>query len=310
MTPGHGCPRRPALAAAALLALASCGRPAAPPPAAAAPRYLVGEPYALRGIWYYPREDYGLNETGLASVVADSAAGRRTANGEVYDPAVLTAAHRTVQLPAILRVSNLENGRSLLVRADDRGPADPGRVVELSRRAAELLGIAPGRPAQVRVEVENGPSRALAASLERAPGEAAPLSVATAPGGNVQRETLALPPGARQAATVREGRGPAVLASAGAGANDAAPPARLPEVVTSGFAAPGQLMVQAGTFAGADAARRQAARLLGARAEPFGAGRRPEWRVRLGPFADVASADRALEQVLRSGASEARILVD
>ncbi len=300
---------RAGLAAALLLGLVSCGRPASPPVPAAQPRQLVGGPYALHGLWYYPREDYGLSETGLAAVAADASAGRRTANGEMYDPSALTAAHRTVQLPAILRVTNLDNGRSLLVRVDDRGPADPGRVVELSRRAAELLGIAPDRPAQVRLDAEAGMSRALADSLDRAPGEATGPTVATAPGGSVRREELAPPAGARQAGNVRRGRDP-VVAVADAPEAAATPPARLPESVTAAFASPGRLMVQVGVFAGADAARRQAARFPGARAEAFGPGRRPEWRVRLGPFADVADADRALDQVLRAGAAEARILVD
>ena len=298
------------LAAALPLGIAACARPPSSPPPVSRPVQTLGTPYSLRGLWYYPREDYGLNETGLVAVVADAGAGRRTTDGEVYDPAALTAAHRTVQLPAILRVSNLENGRVLLVRANDRGPADPGRLLALSRRAAELLGVAADRPAQVRVEVEPTMSRALAASLDRAPGESAGPAVAAAPSGPVRSESLAPPPGARQAAAVREGRGPLLAVTAGPAETGAAPPLRLPESVSQGFASPGRLLVQAGTFAGADPARRQAARLPGARAEPFGSGRQPEWRVRLGPFADAVAADGALEGVLRAGVAEARILVD
>lgn len=155
-----------------LLLLSACGE---------APRALVGEPYQLGGRWYYPREDFSYTATGLASVLPDRTAGRRTANGEIHDPAALMAAHRTLQLPAILRVTNLETGRSLRVRLNDRGPADPGREVALSRRAAELLGVPPGGAAQVRIAVEQEDSRALAAAAPR-PAEAAPLlPIATAP---------------------------------------------------------------------------------------------------------------------------------
>lgn len=305
-SPGTGCALAGVLLAG--LALSSCG-PRQPPVAPTPAVYTIGQPYSMGGLWSYPREDYGLVETGLAAVVPDARGGRRTTDGETYDPALLTAQHRTLQLPAILRVTNLENGRSLLVRVNDRGPQDPGRVIGLSPRAAELLGIAPGRPAQVRIAVEADLSRALAASLARAPGEMPALEIATAAAGTVQRESLDPPPGARA------GRpGQAGMAVSGAAAvpepDRTPPPERLPERVSQGPAMLGRLMIQLGSFTGADAARRLAARVPGARAEPFGPGRRPEWRVRLGPFPDAASADRALEQVLRTGVSEARILAD
>jgi rare lipoprotein A len=169
-----------------LAALAGCApRPAPPAPQ---PRYLVGQPYQMGGVWSYPREDFSLVETGLAAVAADQRSGRRTANGEIYDPAALTGAHRTLQLPAILRVTNLETGLELDIRLNDRGPGYPGRVVELSRRAAELLGLRTGGTAQVRIAVLAEPSRALAAGLPNP--EAPRIEVATAPVGAVQREDL------------------------------------------------------------------------------------------------------------------------
>ena len=310
MTPALGRAAGAALLALGL-ALAGCAPPE--PVGRAEPVYRLGQPYSLGGVWSYPREDFGLVETGLGTVIADARAGRRTANGEIHDPASLSAAHRTLQLPAILRVTNLETGRVVLVRLNDRGPAEPGRVLAVSARAAELLGMRPGRPAQLRLAVEAEPSRALAAGLPRAPGEAPALAVATAATGPVERETLAPPPGARQAERVREARAmPAMAAAAapGGGAEAALPPLNLPETVLSGPPMPGRLVIQLGTFTGPDGARRQAARVPGARAEATGSGRRAEWRVRLGPFPDVAAADRALEQVLRQGVSEARILVD
>ena len=297
----------------ALLLLAGCART---PPATPA-RYVVGEGYQLGGVWSYPREDFALVQTGLASVAADTRAGRRTTNGETHDPALLMAAHRTLQLPAIVQVTNLENGLQLDVRVNDRGPARPGRVLELSRRAATLLGIPPGGAAQIRLSVQAGPSRALADGLPQP--EAPRLAIAAAPVAGVQREDLAPPPGAVQAARVREARplpgqnpgaaGPASLAPA-------APPARLPETLTRIAAQPGQLYVEAATFGRRDLAQRQAARLagLGARVEQVGGGGRsaatPSFRVRIGPLPNVAAADRALEETLRLGVSEARILVD
>nr|WP_282571844.1 RlpA-like double-psi beta-barrel domain-containing protein [Roseomonas acroporae] len=289
----------------AVLALAGC-RPAPTASPAAAPRYTVGAPYEMGGVWSYPRADTTLVQSGLATILPDRRAGRRTADGEIHDPAALVAAHRTLQLPSILEVTNLENGRSLLVRANDRGPAPPGRVIGLSRRAAELLGVRDGT--QVRVAVRPAESQALAAAL---PGEEnAPPAVA-APRGAVATEALPPPPGARAAERVREA---APLARPAAGVTEAAPvvPDRLPEQVAQGAPSPGSLYVEAGTFSRRDMAARQAASLAGAGAtvQAGGPRGREQFRVRIGPLPDPAAADRTLEQVLRSGVSEARITVE
>ncbi|MFH5926281.1 septal ring lytic transglycosylase RlpA family protein [Roseomonas xinghualingensis] len=295
---------RPA-AVLGLLLLAGCWKPEPLPVAEG--RYMVGEPYQLRNLWFYPREDFGLVETGLAGVASDARAGRRTSNGEVHDPAGLMAAHRTLQLPAVVTVTNLENGRSLAVRVNDRGPADPGRAIELSRRSAELLGILPGRPAQVRVAVEGNLSRSLASALP-APEGSQPV-VQAAPTAAVQRETLAPIAGARQAERIREGRGPMVW-TADMRPEQAAAPLVLPERVAQGPAMPGMLHVQGSSFTSRAAAQQQAARLGGARVESIGSPRAPEFRVRIGPFVTPAEADRALDGALRAGVSEARIIVD
>jgi rare lipoprotein A len=305
-------PRRAAWALLPTLVLLSCARTPPPQPQ---PRYLVGEPYAMGGVWSYPREEFALVATGLASVAADARAGRRTTNGEIHDPAALTAAHRTLQLPAILEVTNLETGLQVQVRLNDRGPAAPGRVVELSRRAGQLLGVAPGRPAQVRIAVVTEPSRALAAGLPQP--DAPRLEIAAAPVAGVSRETLAPPPGATQAAQVRQARAfPGGQAATVAQPSLGMPPARMPEAVTRIGAAPGRLFLEAATFSRRDAAERQAARMFGtgARVEQVGGrgrgGGTPQFRVRAGPFGNVAEADRALEQAIRAGVSEARIIVD
>ena len=285
--------------------LAGC----APRQQAAQPRVQIGAPYQMGGVWSYPREDFGLTQTGLAAVAADTRAGRRTTNGETHDPTVLMAAHRTLQMPAILRVTNLETSLEIEVRVNDRGPTNPGRVVELSRRAAELIGLRPGGAAQVRIEVNGEASRALAAGL---PSPETPrIEVAAAPVAAVQREDLAPPPGTGQASRVREARAlPGVpLAAAQASGTTAAPPARLPERVTRVAAQPGLLFVETASFSRRDLAEQQAAR-IGGRVEAIGPRNRQTFRVRIGPLAGVAEADRALERTLRAGVSEARILVD
>ncbi len=114
-------------------------------------RYVVGKPYFTHGRWYYPATNPGYNRVGTASWYGAKFHGRRTANGEVYDMRRLTAAHPTLPLPSYLEVINLNNGRSLLVRANDRGPFISGRIVDLSARAAELLGFKHAGTTRVRV---------------------------------------------------------------------------------------------------------------------------------------------------------------
>lgn len=291
----------PLVCALTLALLAGCARPGP------APRVVVGEPYQMGGVWSYPREDFALVQTGLAFVAADQRAGRRTASGETFDPAQLMAAHRTLQLPAILRVTNLENGREIEVRVNDRGPAHPGRVLALSRRAADLLGIHPMGTAQLRIAVNGEASRALAGSLPNP--ESPPLEIAAAPVAAVAREDLAPPPGAVQARPREVRPLPGVPTSAIVAPTPAAVPGRLPERVTQGAPQPGRLFVEAPSFSRRDLAERMAAR-IGGRVEAVGPPGRQTFRVRIGPLPGVGAADRALEQTLRAGVSEARIIVD
>ncbi|HYZ30837.1 MAG TPA: RlpA-like double-psi beta-barrel domain-containing protein, partial [Crenalkalicoccus sp.] len=104
-----------------------------PPASAPQARYVIGTPYRMGGVWSYPREDFALVETGYSVVVPDTRSGRITADGEAWDPGAPLAAHRTLQLPAILRVTALKTGRSLDLRVIDRGPVEPGRILGLSR---------------------------------------------------------------------------------------------------------------------------------------------------------------------------------
>jgi rare lipoprotein A len=115
-------------------------------------RDQLGKPYQIRGKWYYPKEDKHYSRTGTASWYGDAFHGRLTANGEVYNVADLTAAHPTMPLPSYARVTNMANGASVIVRVNDRGPYHDGRLIDLSQRAAQMLGYANVGTAKVKVD--------------------------------------------------------------------------------------------------------------------------------------------------------------
>ena len=115
--------------------------------------YKVGAPYQVNGVWYYPRVDYGYDETGTASWYGEAFNGRSTANGEIFDLTQVSAAHKTLQLPSVVEVTNLQNNRALKVRVNDRGPFAGDRIIDLSRRAAQLLGFERTGTAPVRVRI-------------------------------------------------------------------------------------------------------------------------------------------------------------
>jgi len=115
-------------------------------------RDQLGKPYKVRGKMYYPKEEKGYKALGLASWYGDAFHGRLTANGEIYDMTHLTGAHPTMPLPSYARVTNVVNGSSVIVRINDRGPYHEGRVVDLSHRAADMLGFAGAGTAKVKVE--------------------------------------------------------------------------------------------------------------------------------------------------------------
>jgi rare lipoprotein A len=133
--------------------------------------YRVGKPYTVAGRVYVPEEDVNYREEGLASWYGDDFHGRLTANGEVFDMASLTAAHPTLPMPCYARVTNLSNGKSLIVRVNDRGPYHGNRVMDVSSRAAELLEFKGNGIARVRVEyvgrapLEGSDDRQLVATL-------------------------------------------------------------------------------------------------------------------------------------------------
>lgn len=118
----------------------------------------VGNPYKVAGVWYYPKEEPYYDETGHASWYGKDFHGKLTANGEIYNMNALTAAHKTLPMPSYVKVTNLENGRSIILRVNDRGPFVAGRLIDVSRRGAQLLGFQKQGVTRVRIQAsdENG----------------------------------------------------------------------------------------------------------------------------------------------------------
>jgi rare lipoprotein A len=284
--------------------------------AAARGIYKVGNPYKINGVWYYPRLDYEYLETGIASWYGPNFHGRRTANGEAFDQNIVSAAHRTLPLPSLVRVTNLENGRSIQVRVNDRGPFAHGRIIDLSRQGAQLLGFHRKGTAKVRVEVMAPESRQIAAQmgagdvqLARAlsGGDGGKPRITPAPSAAVTRAPLDGAPGAkapqRQAAPAPAPKAPPNNAVA---ALEQPVVTRVPVERTS-------IYVQAGAFAEFENANRLRARLsvLGrSDVSQVQLGNQVLFRVRLGPIDHLPTADAMLERVIRAGHTDARIVVD
>ncbi|MGN0929344.1 MAG: septal ring lytic transglycosylase RlpA family protein [Alphaproteobacteria bacterium] len=115
--------------------------------------YKIGNPYLIDGVSYYPHEDYTYSEIGIASWYGPDFHGGTTSNGEVFDETKLTAAHRTLPMPTLVRVTNLENGISANIKVNDRGPYARDRILDLSSAAADVLGIKQKGTARVKVEI-------------------------------------------------------------------------------------------------------------------------------------------------------------
>ena len=139
------------LAAGAALALLvqACASTPKPPPRVAGVK--IGKPYVVFGKTYVPADDRAYDAKGVASWYGPTFHGLSTANGERYDQDGLTAAHKTLPMPSFVEVANLDNGRVLTVRINDRGPFVDGRIIDLSRKSAQLLGV--DRPGTARVRV-------------------------------------------------------------------------------------------------------------------------------------------------------------
>ncbi|NKB56871.1 MAG: septal ring lytic transglycosylase RlpA family protein [Alphaproteobacteria bacterium] len=285
--------------------------------ASAEGRYKVGDPYKINGVWYYPKADYEYNETGIASWYGPKFNGRPTANGEKFDMNAISAAHRTLPLPSIVRVTNLRNGRSLKVRVNDRGPFAHGRIIDMSRRGAQLLGFEKAGIASVRVEILPRESRQLAATYNNGVNVLASTKPppTAAPRVAVTSAKLAPPPGTNSTPPPTNNHKVVVVKQAPK--RDVREPPAAPTIdgsvtVVSVPASP-KIYVQAGAFTQYDNANRLRARLslIGpAKIYQVRVVERPLFRVRLGPISSVGEADSMLATVMQSGVGDARIVVD
>ena len=302
----------------AALALAACTSAPRPAPsgyqvregeASAAGVYKIGKPYQIHGVWYYPQVDYSYDETGIASWYGADYHGRLTANGEALNPEEVTAAHRTLPMPSLVKVTNLDNGRIILVRINDRGPFVPGRILDLSKKAAELLDIDLKGTARVRVQIMQDESRLMAyqaKGYEQAPLEAAPVE-------KVTTENLATPAGAKTAPQKSKNSKPLPTAVAAEGAKVEIPDLETQTVYQQAPRST-QLYIQAGAFSRFDNANRLSASLsaMGAAATVSQVHGKSGsiFRVRLGPLASLSDADVLLDKVITSGYPDAKIVVD
>ncbi len=152
--------------------------------------YKVGNAYKISGIWYYPYFDPNYDKTGIASWYGKQFHGKLTANGEIFDMNTLTAAHKTFPLPSIARVTNLENNRQLLVRVNDRGPFVNNRIIDLSRRSAQLLGVYKPGTAEVRVQFVELAKLKVLATYDSAYGNILKSKISSSNGNNREETSI------------------------------------------------------------------------------------------------------------------------
>ena len=334
-------------AAALLASLAACGSSskggAGTPGSSVAQRgtYKVGQPYKIDGVTYTPKETFNLTETGTASWYGPGFHGKSTANGERYDQADRTAAHRTLQMPAIVRVTNLENGRSTVVRVNDRGPFARSRVIDLSRTAAEEIDMVGKGTARVRIDQLQAESLAvkdvalsgggpaeqqqavaqLASGSRPAPTPAPAPAPVVAPPPPVMQASYEPPPPApaAPAQTVYAAPPPRTATPFGAprSASGDVPPTIASLSATTAAATPSSQLngffVQVGAFSTQENAEKQrsAVRSYGNPEVSQGsANGRDVYRVRLGPYTTQDAAGIVADRLKRSGYGDARVVAE
>jgi rare lipoprotein A len=297
-----------------------------PPATPSGAGYKIGKPYKINGVWYYPHVDYEYSETGIASWYGPGFHGKRTASGEVYNQNDLTAAHRTLPMPSLVRVTNLENGRQLTLRVNDRGPFAHGRIIDISRRGAQLLDFQQNGTARVRVEIMADESRQMAlaagaySAADAAGGQGGSSGIvsadgqaAAAPAGKVTEEKLAPLPGVKSAPASTTIAAASAKANPSTAGKTIAAPVKPDGKVTKVPVRATGVYVQAGAFtnqANANRLRSRLAKLGPTRIDPVFVDNQRFYRVRVGPIASVAEADRILSQVIGAGQTQARIIVE
>ncbi|MBO9709564.1 MAG: septal ring lytic transglycosylase RlpA family protein [Caulobacter sp.] len=266
-----------------------------PPPGSTKGLRGTEKPYQIKGIWYYPKADPNYDERGVGSWYGEQFHNRRTANGEIFDMNLPSAAHKTLPLPSIVEVTNLDNGRKMKVRVNDRGPFVDDRIIDLSRAAADQLGYRRAGIARVRVRYI-GPA-------DKTPFDQ-PRMIASAP-----------PPEPRP--TSRQPVPYTVLAAAEPSPPPPAPPPApmsAPPVVDDPpviAAPPSGFRVQAGSFANRDNAERAMAQLSQAGQASIEAIERAQgvlYRVVVKAGADEGEAYGMRDRVAALGFSDATVL--
>jgi len=295
--------------------------------------YKIGAPYTVDGVTYVPTEEFQHVETGVASWYGPGFHGKYTANGEVYDQGDRTAAHRTLQMPSVLRVTNLETGQSTVVRVNDRGPFARSRVLDVSRAAAEELGMVGNGTARVRIEQLEAESQAMKqialggggpdeqrTALDKyiAGRRGAPAVVATA--------QAPPPPPPSPAVTVNAAnpRSPALApmeasGAAGGGTTLGTGQPTVASIASSigssvGSVQPaGGFYVQTGAFSTVGNAEKQRGLITSygsTEISPASSGGREVYRVRLGPYSTQEAAGMIADRLRRSGYGDARVVAD
>ncbi|MGB3811000.1 MAG: septal ring lytic transglycosylase RlpA family protein [Parvibaculum sp.] len=294
--------------------------------------YKVGKPYQIAGVWYYPKEDERYDATGIGSWYGPQFHGKRTANGEFFDQEQLTAAHPTLPMPVLVRVTNLENGRSVVVRVNDRGPFVNGREIDLSRKAAELLGYDRQGTARVRVQFVGraplpgipGTSTTQIAGQDSftAPkpvmDESEKRSINVAKTTSVVATTLAPPPGVKTAPANAVASLPApTTPSTMRPVEDAGLQPPEPDGTVEQVPVPPRtsIFVQAGSFRNFTNAESVRQKMLSqgvqnVQVSPTMVDGVKYYRVRVGPLSDVSTADASMKTLTQNGHAGARIVVE
>ncbi|CAN5721072.1 septal ring lytic transglycosylase RlpA family protein [soil metagenome] len=286
--------------------------------------YKVGAPYKIDGITYTPAEEFQHVETGVASWYGPGFHGKSTANGETYDQHDRTAAHRTLQMPSVLRVTNLENGQSTIVRVNDRGPFARSRVLDVSRVAAEELDMTRAGTARVRIEQLEAESQAVKqiAISGGGPDEQRAAIAAGRQGSPPAATTAQAPPSPPPPPTappppppIAPPSTPAIIVYPSASAPTVASIANASTSMQPASALPGGggFYVQTGAFSTAGNAEKQRGMVTSYGASEISqgsSGGREVYRVRLGPYTTQEAAGIVADRLKRSGYGDARVVAD
>lgn len=258
-------------------------------------RYLVGDSYEVAGVRFTPKEQPNYDKTGVASWYGPQFHRRMTSNGEWFDMNELTAAHATLPLPSYAKVTNLENGRTVVVRINDRGPFVGTRIIDMSRRSAEVLGYKPKGTAKVRVQYI-GP-----APLNDQGQQLAALNQELRNGTSVRQMTALLNGDAINR--------PTQLAAAEPDYDSDQPEPTIASA-TNDYQSP-QYFIQVGSFAdpyNAERAREELADSGPVQVEQLIGVAGPLYRVRIGPIRNEDQAQVALRQAVDLGHPDARLI--